>query len=137
MIIGIGADLCNIERIGAALARHGERFERRIFTEEERATATARPNMIAAAYAKRFAAKEACAKALGTGFSKGVSASDIAVRHNAAGAPNLLLSGGAKARLAELTPRGHRAVIHLSLSDDDPWAQAFVVIEAVPPSGCS
>lgn len=130
MIIAIGSDLCNIERIQASLDRFGERFENRVFTEIERAKARARPYTRAGTLAKRFAAKEAFAKAAGTGFRAGVYMKDIGVINAPSGAPTLALSGGAAARLNELTPPGHKAIIHLTLTDDHPWAQAFVVIEA-------
>mgnify|MGYP000542533713 CR=1 FL=1 len=130
MIIGMGSDLCNIERIENSLARYGERFELRVFTEIERAKAARRPFTRAGTYAKRFAAKEAYSKAVGTGFKRGVFMKDIGVVNAPSGAPTLALSGGAAARLDELTPEGHEAVIHLTLTDDHPWAQAFVVIEA-------
>ena len=132
MIIGLGSDLCSLERIAAALARHGERFERRCFTEIERAKAARRPFTRAGTYAKRFAAKEAFSKAVGTGFYRGVYMKDIGVVNAPSGAPTLSLTGGAAKRLAEMVPDGHEAVIHLTLTDDHPWAQAFVVIEARP-----
>jgi holo-[acyl-carrier protein] synthase len=130
MIIGMGSDLCNIERIQASLDRFGERFELRVFTELERAKAARRPHTRAGTYAKRFAAKEAFSKAVGTGFRHGVFMKDIGVVNAPSGAPTLALTGGAAQRLALLTPDGHEAVIHLTLTDDHPWAQAFVVIEA-------
>lgn len=132
MIIGLGSDLCNIDRIAKALNRHGERFEKRSFTEIERAKAAKRPYTRAGTYAKRFAAKEAFSKAVGTGFYRGVYMKDIGVVNAKSGAPTLALTNGAADRLAELTPQGHEAVIHLTLTDDHPWAQAFVIIEAVP-----
>ncbi|MFC4256128.1 holo-ACP synthase [Altererythrobacter xixiisoli] len=132
MIIGLGSDLCNIDRIEAALARHGDRFEQRVFTEIERAKAARRPFTRAGTYAKRFAAKEAFSKAVGTGFARGVFMKDIGVINAPSGAPTLALTGGAAARLAEMVPQGHEAVIHLTLTDDHPWAQAFVIIEANP-----
>ena len=132
MIIGLGSDLCNIERIQAALDRHGDRFEQRCFTETERAKAARRPFTRAGTYAKRFAAKEAFSKAVGTGFYRGVYLRDIGVVNAPSGAPTLALANGAAKRLAELTPEGHEAVIHLTLTDDHPWAQAFVIIEARP-----
>ena len=132
MIIGMGSDLCNIERIEAALARHGDRFELRCFTEVERAKAARRPHTRAGTYAKRFAAKEAFSKAVGTGFFQGVYMKDIGVVNAPSGAPTLALTNGAAARLAQLTPPGHEAFVHLTLTDDHPWAQAFVVIEARP-----
>jgi holo-[acyl-carrier protein] synthase len=132
MIIGLGSDLCNIERIQNSLDRWGEKFERRCFTEVERAKAAKRPFTRAGTYAKRFAAKEAFSKAVGTGFYRGVYMKDIGVVNAPSGAPTLSLSGGAAKRLAEMVPDGHEAVIHLTLTDDHPWAQAFVVIEARP-----
>ena len=132
MIIGLGSDLCNIERIQSALDRHGERFERRCFTEVERAKAQRRELARAGTYAKRFAAKEAFSKAVGTGFKRGVFMKDIGVVNAASGAPTLALEGGAAKRLAEMVPPGHEAHIHLTLTDDHPWAQALVVIEALP-----
>ena len=132
MIIGLGSDLCSIERIEAALTRHGNRFERRCFTEVERAKAARRPHTRAGTYAKRFAAKEAFSKAVGTGFFQGVYMKDIGVVNAPSGAPTLALTNGAAARLAQMTPPGHEAHIHLTLTDDHPWAQAFVVIEARP-----
>ena len=130
MIIGMGSDLCNIERIAASLERWGERFESRVFTEIERAKAARRPHTRAGTFAKRFAAKEAYSKAVGTGFRQGVFMKDIGVVNARSGAPTLALEGGARARLEALTPAGHEAVVHLTLTDDHPWAQAFVVIEA-------
>ena len=132
MIIGLGSDLCSIERIQNSLERYGERFEYRVFTEIERAKARRRPFTIAGTYAKRFAAKEAFSKAVGTGFKRGVYMKDIGVVNAPSGAPTLALAGGAAKRLAELTPDGHEAFIHLTLTDDYPWAQAFVIIESHP-----
>lgn len=132
MILAIGSDLCNIERIQNSLNRFGERFEQRVFTEVERAKAARRPFTKAGTLAKRFAAKEAFSKAVGTGFKAGVFMKDIGVVNMRSGAPTLALTGGAAARLASLTPPGHEAVVHLTLTDDHPWAQAFVVIEARP-----
>ena len=132
MIIGMGSDLCNIERIGNSLARYGERFENRVFTDIEIAKARRRPFTIAGTYAKRFAAKEAFSKAVGTGFKRGVFMKDIGVVNAPSGAPTLALTGGAALRLEEITPQGHEARIHLTLTDDHPWAQAFVIIEAIP-----
>ena len=132
MIIGIGSDLCNIERIQASLDRFGERFVRRVFTETERAKAEGRPFTRAGTYAKRFAAKEAFSKAVGTGFRRGVFMRDIGVVNAPSGAPTLELTGGARARLDAITPEGHFAQIHLSMTDDHPFALAFVVIAAVP-----
>ncbi len=130
MIIAIGSDLCNIERIAASLARWGERFENRVFTETERAKGNSRPYTKAGTLAKRFAAKEAFSKAVGTGFKRGVFMKDIGVINMRSGAPTLQLAGGAANRLASLIPEGHEGVIHLTLTDDHPWAQAFVIIEA-------
>ena len=130
MIVSIGSDLCNIERIQNSLNRFGERFEQRVFTETERAKAARRPFTKAGTLAKRFAAKEAFSKAVGTGFKAGVFMRDIGVVNAPSGAPTLALTGGAATRLAAITPAGHEAVIHLTLTDDHPWAQAFVVIEA-------
>ena len=132
MIIGLGSDLCNIERIQASLDRFGERFEARVFTDVERAKAERRPFTKAGTLAKRFAAKEAFSKAVGTGFKAGVFMKDIGVVNGPSGAPTLHLTGGAKARLDALTPDGHGARVHLTMTDDHPWAQALVVIEAVP-----
>jgi holo-[acyl-carrier protein] synthase len=132
LIIAIGSDLCNIERIQSSLDRFGARFENRVFTEIERAKAARRPFTRAGTYAKRFAAKEAFSKAVGTGFKAGVFMKDIGVVNAKSGAPTLALAGGAAARLAAITPPGHAAVVHLTLTDDHPWAQAFIVIEARP-----
>ncbi|MEA3000435.1 MAG: holo-[acyl-carrier protein] synthase [Sphingomonadales bacterium] len=132
MILGIGSDLCNIERIQASLDRFGERFVARIFTETERAKAESRPFTRAGTYAKRFAAKEAFAKAVGTGFRRGVFMKDIGVVNAPSGTPTLALTGGAKARLDAITPNGHKAQVHLTMTDDHPFAQAFVVITASP-----
>jgi len=132
MIIGIGSDLCNIERIQNSLDRFGERFEQRVFTEIERAKAQRRPFTIAGTYAKRFAAKEAFSKAVGTGFRQGVFMRDIGVVNAKSGAPTLKLEGGAKMRLDALTPPGHRLEVHLTMTDDHPWAQAFVILYARP-----
>lgn len=132
MIIGLGSDLCNIDRIQNSLSRFGERFENRVFTETERAKARRRPFTIAGTYAKRFAAKEAFSKAVGTGFRRGVFMKDIGVVNAKSGAPTLALTGGAAKRLAELTPDGHEVHVHLTLTDDHPWAQAFVILEASP-----
>lgn len=131
MIIGLGSDLCNIERIQNSLDRFGERFENRVFTDIERAKAARRPFTRAGTYAKRFAAKEAFSKAVGTGFKRGVFMKDIGVVNAPSGAPTLTLTGGAAERLAQMIPPGHTAHIHLTLTDDHPWAQAFVIIEAI------
>lgn len=132
MIIGLGSDLCSIERIQSSLDRFGERFEVRVFTDVERSKARRRQLTTAATYAKRFAAKEAFSKAVGTGFRAGVFMKDIGVVNARSGAPTLALTGGAARRLAELTPDGFEPIVHLTLTDDHPWAQAFVVIEARP-----
>lgn len=132
MIIGMGSDLCSIERIQNSLDRFGDRFVNRVFTEAEKAKAARRPYTAAGTLAKRFAAKEAYSKAVGTGFKAGVFMRDIGVVNAPSGAPTLALSGGAAARLAAITPEGYEAVVHLTLTDDHPWAQAFVVIEARP-----
>lgn len=132
MIIAIGSDLCNIERIQNSLDRFGERFINRVFTDVEKAKAARRPYTMAGTLAKRFAAKEAFSKAVGTGFKAGVFMKDIGVVNARSGAPTLALTGGAAARLAAITPEGYDAVVHLTLTDDHPWAQAFVVIEARP-----
>lgn len=132
MIVGLGSDLCNIERIQASLDRFGARFEQRVFTEVERAKAARRPYTKAGTLAKRFAAKEAFSKAVGTGFRRGVFMRDIGVVNAPSGAPTLALAGGARAALDALVPPGHVATIHLTLTDDHPWAQAFVIIEARP-----
>ncbi len=132
MILGIGTDLANIERIEATLTRFGDRFLNRVFTEREQSKAQSRPHGIAATYAKRWAAKEACSKALGTGLRMGIAWRDMAVTNLESGQPVMHLSGWAAERLASLTPPGHRATVHVTLTDDHPWAQAFVVIEALP-----
>lgn len=132
MILGLGSDLCNIDRIVASLARFGERFEARVFTDVERAKGNRRPFTKPGTLAKRFAAKEAFAKAVGTGFRQGVFMRDIGVVNAPSGAPTLALTGGARARLDAMTPGGHVARVHLTMTDDHPWAQAFVIIEAVP-----
>ena len=132
MIVGIGSDLCNIERIQNSLDRFGERFINRVFTEVERGKAERRPFTRAGTYAKRFAAKEAFSKAVGTGFRRGVFMKDIGVVNLPSGAPTLTLTGGAKERLDALTPPGHAAHIHLTMTDDHPFAMAIVVITALP-----
>ncbi|MEJ6781445.1 holo-ACP synthase [Aminobacter sp. Piv2-1] len=131
MIIGIGSDLVDIRRIEKSIQRHGERFIQRIFTEAEQERAEGRRGRIAS-YAKRFAAKEACAKALGCGIAEGVFWRDMGVVNQPGGRPTMELSGGAAARLATMTPQGQRAVVHLTITDDFPLAQAFVVIELQP-----
>ena len=132
MIIGLGSDLTNMDRIASSLERWGAKFEARCFTDVERAKAARRPYTRVGTFAKRWAAKEAYAKAVGTGFKRGVFHKDIGVVNAPSGAPTLALTGGAALRLAELTPEGHEVRIHLTLTDDHPWAQAFVVIEALP-----
>ena len=131
MIVGLGSDLCSIERIQQSLDRFEQRFTQRVFTDIERQKAERRALTRAGTYAKRFAAKEAFSKAVGTGFRAGVFMKDIGVINAPSGAPTLLLTGGAKARLDALTPAGHRAKVHLTLTDDFPWAFAMVIIEAV------
>ena len=131
MIIGLGSDLTDIRRVEKTLERFGERFTNRIFTETERRRSERKPDK-AASYAKRFAAKEACSKALGTGFRRGVFWRDMGVANMPSGAPTMALTKGALKRLQEITPAGHRAVVHVTLTDDHPYAQAFVIIEAVP-----
>ena len=131
MIIGIGSDLIDIRRVEKTLERHGERFANRVFTDVEREKSDRRKER-AASYAKRFAAKEACAKALGTGMSRGVFWRDMGVVNLPGGKPTMKLTGGAAARLAALVPAGHEAFVHLTITDDYPLAQAFVIIEARP-----
>ena len=131
MILGLGSDLSDIRRIQESLDRFGDRVKQRVFTELER-TRSDRKADAAASYAKRFAAKEACAKALGTGMRRGVFWRDMGVVNMRSGQPTMQLAGGALARLQEMTPPGMKAVIHLSLTDDHPYAQAFVIIEALP-----
>lgn len=131
MILGIGSDLSDIRRIQVTLDRFGQRFTHRIFTEVERTRSDRKPDA-ASSYAKRFAAKEACAKALGTGMRRGVFWRDMGVVNMRSGQPTMALSGGALLRLNEMVPAGQVAKIHLSLTDDHPYAQAFVIIEAVP-----
>ena len=131
MIIGLGSDLCDARRIEKVLERHGDRFIDRVFTPAERAKAERRANR-AETYAKRFAAKEACAKALGTGFRRGVFFRDMGVVNLPSGRPTMRLTGGALARLKAITPPGHEALIDVSLTDEGPTAQAIVIIQAVP-----
>ena len=130
MIIGIGSDLCNIERIQASVDRFGDRFLHRVFTDVERAKAAKRPHTMAGTLAKRFAAKEAFSKAVGTGFKRGVYMKDIGVVNLPSGAPTLQMTGGARARLESLAPVGHALTVHLTMTDDHPWAQAFVILTA-------
>lgn len=131
MILGVGTDLANIERIAGVLERFGDRFRNRVFTGIELGTARRRKDE-AGTLAKRWAAKEACSKALGTGLAMGISWRDMAVVNRRGGQPAMVLTGWAAERLATMTPPGHRAEVHVSLTDDHPWAQAFVVIEALP-----
>jgi holo-[acyl-carrier protein] synthase len=131
VIIGLGSDLCDIRRIQNSLDRFGTRFTQRLFTEIERQRSERKPDA-AASYAKRFAAKEACSKALGTGFRRGVFWRDMGVVNLRSGQPTLALTGGAAERLAQMLPDGMRGVIHLTMTDDHPYAQAFVIIEALP-----
>ncbi len=131
MILGIGVDLCNIERIQGTLDRFGDRFRGRVYTETELAKARRHPDE-AATLAKRWAAKEACSKALGTGLRMGIAWRDMAVRNLRTGQPVMELTGWAAEKLGALTPDGHRATVHVTLTDDHPWAQAVVVIEALP-----
>ena len=131
MILGIGSDLANIDRIAATLDRFGDRFRNRVFTPAEQAKAERRADT-PGTYAKRWAAKEACSKALGTGLRMGIAWRDMAVTNLHTGQPVMHLTGWAADRLAAMTPAGHEAVIHVTLTDDHPWAQAFVIIEALP-----
>ena len=131
-VLGLGSDLCNIDRITNSMTRFGDRFIDRVFTDIERDKADRRVMTRAATYAKRFAAKEACSKALGTGLRKGVFLRDMGVVNLPSGAPTMALTGGAAARLAEMTPPGYQAAIHLTITDDHPWAQAIVLITASP-----
>lgn len=131
MILGIGTDLANIERIEKTLARFGDRFRNRVFTEVEQQKAERRKD-VAGTYAKRWAAKEACSKALGTGLRMGISWQDMAVSNLDTGQPVMEVTGWARERLDSMTPAGHQAIIHVTLTDDHPWAQAFVIIEARP-----
>jgi holo-[acyl-carrier protein] synthase len=133
VILGIGSDLIDIRRVAKVIERHGDRFLERVFTEAERAKAARRAknqNMVVATYAKRFAAKEACSKALGTGIRQGVWWRDMGVVNLPGGRPTMRLTGGALARLQALTPAGHEPRIDLSITDDWPLAQAFVIISA-------
>jgi len=130
MIIGIGSDLCNIERIQQSLDRWGDKFLNRCFTDIERAKAERRPFTTAGTLAKRFAAKEAFSKAVGTGFKRGVFMKDIGVVNAPSGQPTIVATGGARTRLDALAPDGHAIDIHLTMTDDHPWAQAFVILTA-------
>lgn len=131
MILGIGTDLANIERIQGTLDRFGDRFRNRVFTQAEQRKAEGRAD-VAGTYAKRWAAKEACSKALGTGLRMGIAWKDMSVTNLRTGQPVMHVTGWAAERLAQMTPEGHEAIIHVSLTDDHPWAQAYVVIEACP-----
>ena len=131
MILGIGTDLANIDRIANTLDKYGDRFRNRVFTDVEQAKAERRKDTVGT-YAKRWAAKEACSKALGTGLRMGIAWKDMSVRNLRTGQPVMELTGWAAKRLDDLTPAGHKATVHVSLTDDHPWAQAFVVIEATP-----
>ena len=131
MIVGIGTDLANIDRIQGVLSRYGDRFKNRVFTDIEQAKASRRKDE-AGTYAKRWAAKEACSKALGTGLRMGIAWKDMSVSNLSSGQPVMKVTGWAKNRLDEITPAGHKAILHVSLTDDYPWAQAYVVIEARP-----
>jgi holo-[acyl-carrier protein] synthase len=133
MILGIGTDLANIERIQGTLDRFGDRFKNRVFTDEEKRKSESRKD-VAGTYAKRWAAKEACSKALGTGLAMGIAWKDMSVSNLRTGQPVMHVTGWAKDRLAAMTPDGHEAIVHVTLTDDHPWAQAFVVIEARPVS---
>ncbi len=130
MIVGLGSDLCNIERIQKSLDRWGDKFLNRVFTDIERAKAARRPFTTAGTLAKRFAAKEAFSKAVGTGFKRGVFMKDIGVVNLPSGQPTLQVTGGARAALDGLAPDGHAVDIHLTMTDDFPWAQAFVILTA-------
>ena len=135
MILGLGSDICDIRRIEAVIARHGERFLERVFTVTERAKATRRTEKIqAATFAKRFAAKEAAAKALGTGFRQGVFFSDLGVVNLPGGQPTLNMTGGAAERLKAITPPGMAAQVHLTMTDEYPYAYAQVIVSAIPVS---
>ena len=131
MIIGIGSDLANIERIGRTIDRFGARFLDRVYTDIEKAMAERRKERVAT-YAKRWAAKEACSKALGTGLRMGIKWRDMGVVNLRSGQPTMVLTGWAAERMASMTPPGHRARVHVTLTDDHPWAMAVVVIEALP-----
>lgn len=131
MILGIGSDLANIERIGGTIERFGARFLDRVYTDTEQRLAERRRTRVET-YAKRWAAKEACSKALGTGLRMGIKWKDMGVVNLETGQPTLTLTGWAAERLAAMTPAGHRAHVHLTLTDDHPWAMAVVMIEALP-----
>ena len=131
MILGLGSDITDVQRIARVLERHGDRFLQRVYTDVERAKAERRKNRVET-YAKRFAAKEACAKALGTGIRQGVVWRDMGVVNLPGGQPTMALTGAAALRLQKITPDGHHSVIHVTITDDYPLAQAFVVMEALP-----
>ena len=136
MILGIGSDICDIRRVEQVIERHGDRFLLRVFTDLERAKATRRTERIrAATFAKRFAAKEAAAKALGTGFRRGVFMSDLGVVNLPGGQPTMKMTGGSAARLAAITPAGMQAVVSLTMTDEYPYAYAQVIISAIPMPG--
>lgn len=131
MILGVGTDLANIDRIQKTIDRFGQRFKDRVFTDVEQNKAEKRKD-IAGTYAKRWAAKEACSKALGTGLAMGISWKDMSVLNLKSGQPTMELTGWAAKKMFDMTPAGHKAIVHVTLTDDHPWAQAFVVIEALP-----
>ena len=131
MILGIGTDLANIDRIQKTIDRFGQRFKDRVFTPIEQNKAEKRKD-IAGTYAKRWAAKEACSKALGTGLAMGISWKDMSVSNLETGQPIMKLTGWAAKKMSDMTPAGYEAIVHVTLTDDHPWAQAFVVIEALP-----
>ena len=131
MISGIGTDLANIDRIQKTIDRFGQRFKDRVFTPIEQNKAEKRKD-IAGTYAKRWAAKEACSKALGTGLAMGISWKDMSVSNLETGQPIMKLTGWAAKKMSDMTPEGYEAIVHVTLTDDHPWAQAFVVIEAMP-----
>ena len=131
MILGIGTDLANIDRIQKTIDRFGQRFKDRVFTNIEQNKAEKRKD-VAGTYAKRWAAKEACSKALGTGLAMGISWKDMSVLNLKSGQPTMELTGWAAKKMVDMTPDGHNAIVHVTLTDDHPWAQAFVVIEALP-----
>ena len=135
MILGIGTDLANIDRIQKTIDRFGQRFKDRVFTPIEQNKAEKRKD-IAGTYAKRWAAKEACSKALGTGLAMGISWKDMSVSNLETGQPIMKLTGWAAKKMSDMTPEGYEAIVHVTLTDDHPWAQAFVVIEALPISYC-
>ena len=131
MILGIGTDLANIDRIQKTIDRFGQRFKDRVFTPIEQNKAEKRKD-IAGTYAKRWAAKEACSKALGTGLAMGISWKDMSVSNLETGQPIMKLTGWAAKKMSDMTPEGYETIVHVTLTDDHPWAQAFVVIEALP-----